>query len=131
MNKTLSALFLAGTVLAASSPAFAQPPQHKVTAPAATANDMASMCESMMKEMMADPIVRKRMNAIMQKHMSSMMGHGMMQGGMMHGGMMHGGAMHGGAMHGGPMHGGTMQGGTMTHGAGNTAAPQPSPTATP
>ncbi len=110
MNKTLSALFLAGTVLAASSVAFAQPPHHKVTAPAATANDMASMCESMMKEMMADPVVRKRMNAIMQKHMSSMMGHG--------------------TMHGGAMHGGMMQGGSMTHGADNPAAP-PSPSATP
>jgi hypothetical protein len=108
MNKTLSALILAGAFLTSSSAADAQTPQHKSAPSAVTANDMVGMCESMMREMMADPIVRKRMNAIMQKHMSSMM-----HGGMMHGGMMQGGVTHGGGM----THGGSM-------------TPQPSPTST-
>ena len=90
MNKTLSALLAAGTVFAVGSVAFAQTSHDTPPPSAAAADDMASMCEGMMKDMMADPVIRNRMNAIMQRHMSSMMGHGMMQGGAMHPGMTHG-----------------------------------------
>lgn len=82
MNAALSALLLTGTIIAAGSAAYAQTSPDRATRTNATAKGMTSMCE----DMMADPVVRTRMNAIMQKHMQSMMRHGMMQGGTMQGG---------------------------------------------
>jgi hypothetical protein len=51
---------------------------------------MMSECSAMMQEVMADPIVRKRMMAIMQKHMQHAGNASMMMGGMQGGNAMQG-----------------------------------------
>lgn len=66
---------------------------------AATTKAMMLQCSSMMQEVMADPVVRARMMAIMQKHMQRGA-----QGSMMMPGMSGGMGMHNGALASPPAH---------------------------
>ena len=106
MNKRLAVLLTvaAVTVGTSAAPAAPSPAVHSSRSTPAASNDMVGMCSAMMSEMMADPVMRKRMNDLMRKHMSKMMQNGTMHGaGMMndtHGGMM--GGAHGGMMGGSP-----------------------------
>ena len=64
---------------------FAAPASAQMTIPKGAGHQTAPMtpammstCSAMMQEVMADPIVRARMMAIMQKHMKQRAGHGSM-----------------------------------------------------
>jgi hypothetical protein len=65
---------------------------------AAGTQAMMSQCSAMMQEVMADPMVRKRMMAIMQKRMGQRAGqHSMMMSGGLDGNRMQGGATRSGS----------------------------------
>ena len=88
MRRLVQSAFAAGTLALLVAPASAQMAMPKDTGHQGAAGTQAMMaeCGAMMQEVMADPVVRKRMMAIMQKHMQQRAGHGsMMQPGMMGG----------------------------------------------
>ncbi|GAC1424100.1 MAG: hypothetical protein NVSMB64_31770 [Candidatus Velthaea sp.] len=89
MNKKFAVIAFAAGMTFSGVAAFAQTVAHPSTSKA-TSPDMVAMCDSMMHDVMADPVLRKRMNALMRKHMSSMMGEDTTHGAAMRGGMMHG-----------------------------------------
>lgn len=85
MNRVVPLSIIVGALAYLVAPASAQMTSSKGTTHSSAGAMQAMMpeCSAMMKEFMADPIVQKRMMAIMQKHMKQHSGQGsmmMMQG---------------------------------------------------
>jgi hypothetical protein len=83
MRRLVQPFLVAGALALLAGPASAQMTMPKGAAHQGTAGTQAMMseCSAMMQEVMADPVVRKRMMAIMHKHMQHMQqqaGHGSM-----------------------------------------------------
>lgn len=101
MKRFVQTICAAGTVALFVAPASAAQTATPGNAAngAATTRAMMSQCSSMMQELMADPVVRAHMMAIMQKHMQRAA-----QGPMMMPGMSGGSGMHNGALASPPAH---------------------------